>query len=305
MTFDSSRAPLSRRAFGHRLALGAAALAAAPDLSHAVVHAPAPERDVLHAPSLAQEQDPMMRTMQRLVDDLSEGNPQMKERIAPRTPRQIAMMAYPGMYPLDLLGPLTVFSDLLNTQVHLVWKTRMAVPAGRGVVVNTTPFAECPEDLDVLFVPGGTVGTIGAIQDAQVLDFLRSRAPKAKFVTSVCTGSLILGAAGLLDGYRATSHWLVHDLLTRYGATPVKERVVQDRNRITGAGVTAGLDFALLLTARLAGDNYAKAEQLNIEYDPAPIFDAGNEAGAGPLVSGAMRRMYASARDGFVAATQR
>lgn len=181
----------------------------------------------------------------------------------------------------------------------------MAVPAGRGVVVNTIPFTECPEELDVLFVPGGTVGTIGALGDAQVLDFLRARAPKAKFVSSVCTGSLVLGAAGLLRGYRATSHWLVHDLLSTYGATPVKERVVQDRNRITAAGVTAGLDFALYVTAQLAGENYAKAEQLNIEYDPAPLFDAGNEAGAGPLVSGAMRRMYATARQGFEAAVKR
>ncbi|MBK7906530.1 MAG: DJ-1/PfpI family protein [Gemmatimonadetes bacterium] len=315
MTHDSSGAPLSRRAFGTRIALGAAALAATPDLTHALgesaggVHDPSTAGAATPAmpatPSLAQEQDPMMRTMQRFVDDLADGNAQMKERIAPSRPRQIAMMAYPGMYPLDLLGPLTVFSDLLNTNVHLVWKTKMAVPAGRGVVVNTIPFAECPEELDVLFVPGGTVGTIGALGDAQVLDFLRARAPKAKFVSSVCTGSLVLGAAGLLRGYRATSHWLVHDLLSTYGATPVKERVVQDRNRITAAGVTAGLDFALYVTAQLAGENYAKAEQLNIEYDPAPLFDAGNEAGAGPLVSGAMRRMYATARQGFEAAVKR
>ena len=315
MTHDPSRAPLSRRAGGPRSALGAAALAAPHHLGDALgtdpvaIDDPATSGRSDHAlpatPSLAQEQDPMMRTMQRFVDDLAEGNAQMKERIAPSRPRQIAMMAYPGMYPLDLLGPLTVFSDLLNTNVHLVWKTKMAVPAGRGVVVNTIPFTECPEELDVLFVPGGTVGTIGALGDAQVLDFLRARAPKAKFVSSVCTGSLVLGAAGLLRGYRATSHWLVHDLLSTYGATPVKERVVQDRNRITAAGVTAGLDFALYVTAQLAGENYAKAEQLNIEYDPAPLFDAGNEAGAGPLVSGAMRRMYATARQGFEAAVKR
>jgi len=306
MSHDHPRAPLSRRAFGHRLALGAAALASTPDLEHALGGSPgaagAPAASLAH---LQQAQDPMMRTMTRFVDDLAEGSAQMRERIAPTKPRQIAMMAYPGMYPLDLLGPHTVFSDLLNTTVHIVWKSKMAVPAGRGVVVNTIPFSECPEELDVLFVPGGTVGTIGAMGDAQVLDFLRSRAPKAKYVTSVCTGSLVLAAAGLLEGHRATSHWLVHDLLANFGAIPVRERVVEDRNRITGAGVTAGLDFALMVTARLAGDNYAKAEQLNIEYDPDPIFDAGTEAGAGPLVSGALRRMYATARQGFEAAARR
>jgi cyclohexyl-isocyanide hydratase len=301
---------MDRRTFGQRLAASFAALSAAPSL----LSSP----DVLAAPSIiaatpspstlvddAAPQDPMMRVMSRFVDDLAAGDAQMKERIAPSRPREIAMMAYPGMYPLDLLGPLTVFSDLLNTNVRLVWKTRTQVPAGRGVQVQTIPFAECPEALDVLFVPGGTVGTIAALRDEEVLAFLRSRAPKARYVSSVCTGSLILAAAGLLDGYRATSHWLVHDLLERYGATPVRARVVEDRNRITGAGVTAGLDFALTITARLAGDNYAKAEQLNIEYDPDPPFQAGTEAGAGPLVSGALRRMYASAREGFEGATKR
>ncbi|MBX7118522.1 MAG: DJ-1/PfpI family protein [Gemmatimonadaceae bacterium] len=327
MTHDDSRAPLSRRAFGRTLALGAAGAALTPAVAHALtsdvpgsatIAAPtgaptgAPAGPTSRAPLDALDtrdalgsQDPMMRTMQRFVDDLADGNAAMKERIAPTTPRTIAMMAYPGMYPLDLLGPLTVFSDLLNTQVHLVWKTRMAVPAGRGVTVQTIPFSECPAALDVLFVPGGTVGTLAAMADPEVLGFLRDRAPRAKYVTSVCTGSLVLAAAGLLEGYQATSHWLVHDLLVRYGATPVRARVVEDRNRITGAGVTAGLDFALTLTARLAGDNYAKAETLNIEYDPAPPFDAGTEEGAGPLVSGAMRRMYATARDAFVAAASR
>ncbi len=246
-----------------------------------------------------------MRTMQRFVDDLSNGDASMKERIAPSRPRNIAMMAYPGMYPLDLLAPLTVFSDLLNTNVHLVWKTKATIPAGRGVQVQTIAFADCPDSLDVLFVPGGTVGTIAALGDDEVLSFLRDRAPKSRYVTSVCTGSLVLAAAGLLEGYRATSHWLVLDLLKNYGATPERRRVVEDRNRITGAGVTAGLDFALALTARLAGENYAKAEQLNIEYDPHPPFGAGTEEGAGPLVRDAMHRMYASAREGFMKAVKR
>ena len=244
-----------------------------------------------------------MQVMTRFVDDLAQGDPKVKEAIAPTKPRQIAMVAYPGMFPLDLLGPLTVFSDMLNTQVHLVWKAKQQIPAGRGVSLTTTAFADVPPNLDVLFLPGGTVGTIAAMRDQELLAFLRSRAASTRYITSVCTGSLILGAAGLLTGYRATSHWLTHDLLSQFGATPVKARVVEDRNRITGAGVTAGLDFALLLTARLAGENYAKAEQLNIEYDPDPPFKAGSVKGAGTVVSGALGRMYAPSLDAFKAAT--
>ena len=287
---------MNRRDFHKQLAAGMALGTLAPTAGQAAADA----AEVATSP-LAQ--DPMMQVMTRFVDDLAQGDPKVKEAIAPTKPRQIAMVAYPGMFPLDLLGPLTVFSDLLSTQVHLVWKTKQQVPAGRGVTLTTTAFADVPRDLDVLFLPGGTVGTVAAMRDQEVLAFLRSRAATTRYITSVCTGSLILGAAGLLQGYRATSHWLTHDLLAQLGASPVKARVVEDRNRITGAGVTAGLDFALLLTARLAGDNYAKAEQLNIEYDPDPPFKAGSVKGAGPVVSGALGRMYAPSLEAFKAAT--
>lgn len=272
--------------------------------SSLVLSALAP-RDGLHASedTVRTSQDPMMNLMNRFIDDLAQGDPKIREAIAPTKPRHIALVAYPGMFPLDLLGPLAIFSDLLNTHVHLVWKTRQAVSAGRGVTLQTTAFAEVPANLDVLFVPGGTTGTIAAMRDQELLRFLRSRATTTRYLTSVCTGSLILGAAGLLQGYRATSHWLTHDLLTQFGATPVRARVVEDRNRVTGAGVTAGLDFALLLTARLVGENYAKAEQLNIEYDPDPPFAAGTIEGAGPIVSGAVRRMYAPSLEQFRTAT--
>jgi cyclohexyl-isocyanide hydratase len=243
----------------------------------------------------------MMRAMQRFVDDLAQGDAKMKEAIAPSKPRQIAMIAYPGMFPLDLLGPHAIFSDLLNTNVHLVWKTKGTVPGGRGIVLNTIPFSEVPPDLDVLFLPGGTVGTMAAMRDKELLAFLKERAQTTRYMTSVCTGSLILGAAGLLKGKKATSHWLTHDLLREFGATPVHDRVVEDGAIITGAGVTAGLDFAFVVTARLAGGNYAKAEMLNVEYDPAPPFKAGTLKGAGPVVSGALTRMYSTALEGFTA----
>jgi cyclohexyl-isocyanide hydratase len=135
--------------------------------------------------------------------------------------------------------------------------------------------------------------------DREVHAFLQRQAKTAKYVTSVCTGSMVLAAAGLLKGYRATSHWLTRDLLAGLGAIPVEQRVVEDRNRITSAGVTAGLDLAFVVTAKLATINYAKAEMLNVEYDPAPPFRAGTPKSAGPLVYGALRDMYGSARKAF------
>jgi len=292
---------MNRRQFNKQIAAGAA-VAMAPSLAHA--HASPPGIAEPAAETALAQQDPMMKVMTRFVDDLSEGDAKVREMIAPSKPRQIAMIAYPGMFPLDLLGPLTIFSDLLNTQVHLVWKDRTPVAAGRGVSLTPIPFADVPPNLDVLFLPGGTMGTMSAMRNDELLTFLRGRADSTRYITSVCTGSLILGAAGLLKGYKATSHWLTHALLSEFGATPVQQRVVEDRNRITGAGVTAGLDFALTITARLAGTNYAKAEQLNVEYDPAPPFNAGTQQGAGPVVAGAMRRMYESSLEGFRATTR-
>lgn len=161
-------------------------------------------------------------------------------------------------------------------------------------MLNCFPtFADCPENLEVLFVPGGGPGTVAMMGDVEVHAFLQRHAKTARYLTSVCTGSLVLGSAGLLRGYRATSYWLARDLLGKLGATPVAVRVVEDRNRITGAGVTAGLDLAFVIAARLTGDNYAKAEMLNVEYDPDPPFKAGTPEGAGEVVPSSLRRRSA------------
>jgi putative intracellular protease/amidase len=203
------------------------------------------------------------------------------------------MLVYPDMVLLDLVGPQTVFS-LLMAQVHLVWKERRAVPTDVGVAVQpTTTFAECPEELDVLFVPGGLKGTVAAMDDDEVVRFLAARGARARYVTSVCTGSLLLGAAGLLRGHRATSHWYVRDLLPLLGATPAADRVVVDRNRLTGGGVTAGLDFGLTLAAALRGEEYARRIQLVLEYEPQPPYRAGTPETAGPEATDDVRRRRA------------
>jgi transcriptional regulator GlxA family with amidase domain len=232
--------------------------------------------------------------MTRLIDDLADGDAAQRALILPDTPRRIGMLVYPGMYPLDLLGPKTVFNDLLNTRVHLIAPTLTPVPAGNGVSITPdVTYETCPTGLDVIFVPGGGDGTVRMMQHAPTLAFLQKQAESARWVTSVCTGALVLGAAGLLDGYRATTHWVTHDVLRLLGAVPVQQRVVEDRNRITSAGVTAGLDMAFTLTARLAGENYARAEMLNIEYDPDPPFRAGSPKRAGKKITSAMTGMYA------------
>jgi cyclohexyl-isocyanide hydratase len=145
-----------------------------------------------------------------------------------------------------------------------------------------------------LFVGGGLEGTIAVMQDDEVLAFLADRGRRARYVTSVCTGSLILGSAGLLKGYKATSHWAFRDLLPVLGAIPVHQRVVEDRNRITGAGVTSGIDFGLLVAARMRGQHYAELLQLINEYDPQPPFHAGAPADAGPMATDELRKMMAT-----------
>lgn len=206
---------------------------------------------------------------------------------------QIAMLLYPGFTALDLIGPQYMFASLMGATVHLVAKTRDPVTSDtRVTVIPSATFAECPRDLDLIFVPGGTQGTLDAMQDETTLSFLADRGARAKRVTSVCTGSLVLGAAGLLIGYRATSHWVTRPLLANLGATPVDARVVHDRNRITGAGVTAGLDFGLSLVAEMRDRDYAESLQLLAEYDPQPPFDAGSPAKATPRNLEMMRAMF-------------
>ncbi|MCE4223293.1 DJ-1/PfpI family protein [Methylobacterium sp. C25] len=198
----------------------------------------------------------------------------------------LAMLLYPGMTALDVVGPQELLAGLADGGLHLVAKRAGPVESDTGLsVVATHDFAGCPRAVTVLFVPGGD-GTPAQMRDAETLAFLRERAAAASWITSVCTGSLILGAAGLLDGYRATSHWCVRDrVLPLLGATPVDERVVFDRNRVTAAGISAGLDFAIALAARLKGEAYARTAQLVAEYAPQPPFRAGTPAEAGPDVA--------------------
>jgi transcriptional regulator GlxA family with amidase domain len=203
---------------------------------------------------------------------------------------EVAMLLYPGLTLMDLLGPQTALSGSCN--VHLVWKNTDLIESDTGVVLKPTQtLAECPKELDVLFVGGGP-GQVAVMRDAEVLTFLADRGARAKYVTSVCSGSLVLGAAGLLRGYKATSHWACRDALALFGATPVAARVVTDRNRVSGGGVTAGIDFGLVLLAKLLGEDLAKMSQLAMEYDPEPPFDAGTPKKAGEKITKEVRNWF-------------
>jgi len=196
-------------------------------------------------------------------------------------PLQIGLLLFPDVTQLDLTGPWEVFARTPGVECHLVWKDLQPVRSDRGLsILPTTTFDACPP-LDVICVPGGP-GQIALMSDDITLNFLRQQAAQAQWITSVCTGSLVLGAAGLLKGYRATSHWSSIDQLALLGAEPVSQRVVRDRNRISGAGVTSGIDFALTLVAEIAGDTVAKAVQLQMEYDPEPPFTSGSPQTAPP-----------------------
>ena len=198
-------------------------------------------------------------------------------------PLSIGMVMYPSFTLLDLVGPQSVLAWAGTT--HLVARTMDPVTSDSGAqLVPTCTFADCPRDLDVLFVPGG-FGTFDAMKDPELLAFLADRGARAGKITSVCSGAMILGAAGLLQGYRSTTHWAVHDTLVPFGAEPVKQRVVTDRNRISGGGVTAGIDFGLVLLAELHGEETARLVQLMMEYDPAPPFTAGTPEQAGPALT--------------------
>ncbi|MEN0099425.1 MAG: DJ-1/PfpI family protein [Brucella pseudogrignonensis] len=191
----------------------------------------------------------------------------------------IGFLLFPDLTQLDLTGPYEVLVRIPGAKVHLIWKTLKPVASDRGLaIVPTNTFADCPP-LDLICVPGGP-GQIALMEDDETLEFLRQATERTKLVTSVCTGSLVLGAAGLLKGYRATSHWSSLDQLSLLGAQPVSERVVQDRNRITGAGVTSGIDFALRVVAELHGRELAERIQLQMEYDPAPPFASGSPKSA-------------------------
>ena len=193
----------------------------------------------------------------------------------------IGILIFPAVTQLDATGPAQVLARTPGATLHMIWKTRDPVKTDAGFsIVPTTTFADCPQ-LDVICIPGGA-GQIDLMNDAETLAFVAAQGAKARYVTSVCTGSLVLGAAGLLNGYKSACHWASRDLLTAFGAIPVAERVVRDRNRFSGGGVTAGIDFGLTLLAELAGDEVAQSVQLGLEYDPQPPFQSGSPEKAGP-----------------------
>jgi transcriptional regulator GlxA family with amidase domain len=207
---------------------------------------------------------------------------------------QIAFLIYPEFTALDMVGPHAMLTGLLGATTHIVGKTRDIVKSDTGLQFQpSTTFDECPMDLDIICVPGGASGTLLVMQDDSTLRFLKDRGSRAKFVTSVCTGSLVLGAAGLLTGYKATSHWATVALLPLFGATATTEaRIVRDRNRITAGGVTAGIDFGLSLVGQLRDRQYAECVQLMAEYAPEPPYTAGTPEKAPPEVTMMMRDMF-------------
>ncbi len=201
---------------------------------------------------------------------------------------QIGLLIFPRITQLDMTGPYEVFIALPDATVHLIWKSREPVTAVGGLqLVPTTTFADCPP-LDLICVPGGA-GMNALLGDDETLGFIRRQAKGARYVTSVCTGALVLGAAGLLEGRRAATHWMSRDMLRAFGAIPVAERVVVDGNLITGGGVTAGIDFAFTVVAQAFGAAVAKGIQLGMEYDPHPPFDAGSPERAGPALVAEVR----------------
>jgi putative intracellular protease/amidase len=206
---------------------------------------------------------------------------------------QIAMLLYPGFTALDLVGPQYMLANLMGAKVHLVAKTMAPVMSDTGLAIAPTiTLARVPRDLDILFVPGGGTGTLNAMKDRVLVKWLAERGARSKLVASVCTGSMLLGQAGLLRGKRATTHWATLALLPDFGATTVNERVVWDGALVTGAGVSAGLDLGLSIVARLRDEPYAQSVQLLAEYAPQPPFDAGTPATAPKEVHRMMSGMF-------------
>ncbi|REJ74902.1 MAG: DJ-1/PfpI family protein [Acidobacteria bacterium] len=198
---------------------------------------------------------------------------------------KIAFLLYPGFTALDIVGPFDVLCRLPGADATFVGKQATAYPNDnqRLTMVAAKALAEVP-DPDVVVVPGGTEGTRAAARDPEILDWLRAAHEHTRWTTSVCTGSLILAGAGLLEGAPATTHWAAAGELEKLGASYRPERWVRSGRLVTAAGVSAGIDMALWLAAQIAGDLGAQAIQLGIEYDPAPPFDSGSLAKASPEV---------------------
>lgn len=205
----------------------------------------------------------------------------------------VVFVLFPKVTQLDFTGPLQVLSRLPGASVHLAAQTLDPIPTDAVLTLNPTcTFADCPP-ADVLCVPGG-FGVDEAILTPDLMAFVKREGARAKYVTSVCTGAFVLGAAGLLEGKRATTHWAYHDTLADVGVIPVKSRVVRDGNIFTGGGVTAGIDFAFTLAAEIAGEEFARGLQLGLEYDPAPPFDEGSPDKASPEALDRMMTFYAA-----------
>jgi cyclohexyl-isocyanide hydratase len=193
------------------------------------------------------------------------------------------MLVFPNLTQLDLTGPYEVLARLPGAETLLLWKNLDPVRSEHGLtLLPMATFSSCPR-LDLILVPGGA-GINPLLEDAEVLAFLRRAAATARYVVGICTGSLVLGAAGLLRGRRAGTHWMSRDLLPAFGAEPVAERVVADGKFFTGGGVTAGIDVAFAVAAAVAGRETAEAIQLGIEYAPAPPFGSGSPETADPAV---------------------
>jgi putative intracellular protease/amidase len=212
---------------------------------------------------------------------------------------EVVMLLYPGFTALDLVGPQYFLASMMGATIHLATNQADLSPVVSDLglaIAPTCRLADAPRDPTVLFVPGGTHGTLDAASDPATIAFLRDRAACSRYVSSVCTGSVILGAAGLLRGKRATSHWVTRESLRHFGATPVDERVVIDGGLITGAGVSAGLDFALALVSMIRGRPYAEALMLQGEYAPAPPFPGGTVATTNPAIAQPLSDMFAGFR---------
>ena len=217
---------------------------------------------------------------------------------------RIGMLIFPDIMQLDMTGPHEVFTKMPDTEVITVWKSLDPVTAGGGMrILPDVTYDTCP-DLDLICVPGGA-GMNPLLNDEETLDFIRGQAESAQYVTSVCTGSLVLGAAGLLKGKRAACHWMSRDMLKEFGAIPDSSRVVIDGKFISGGGVTAGIDFGLAVAAEILGEEQAKAIQLGIEYAPSPPFDAGVPETAGREIEQAARDAANTRQQERLAAVQK
>lgn len=219
-------------------------------------------------------------------------------------PFRMGMIIFPGMTNLDFAGPNQILSGAPGAQTYVLGKTLDPIITDTGIrVTPDTTLRDCPE-LDLIFIGGGG-GTTALMEDPEVINFLRSRAPRAKWITSVCTGALVLGAAGLLKGYKATTHWTAMDVLPIMGVTPVYERYVIDRNRISGGGVTAGIDFGLIVLAEIWGRDVAERMQLICEYDPKPPFNSGSPKTARPALVASIVNGWKGITAGRMAAAKR